>query len=202
MEDETALEIYSIPVQSGDVLTGTGADNIVVKLLAEVTKNPLSVVTGAVVATGADADGILFTAKEAGNDFAVMLMAGLLQDADIFEFHIKNGALDGTAETPLVQYVKGEGTPDQIRECELNASLRDGNTNTQLLTKHMWSVPSAVQDGIEYDQQVLGHVSNMSDAIMRENNPQQTLTVAGQTADIATVTTLLIWMTYGSYSIP
>lgn len=209
--DETSIEVYSFPVRSGDVLTGTGANNIVAKAAAEVNANANSVVTAAAVVVGSDNDGILFTSKVTGKNFAVMIMQGLFQDADILEYSFINGEKDTAIDTGVVQYEGGQGTPGQIagvpddnREGEHEASTRDGQTHTQVLGKYMYSVPSQVEAGITYDQLQLKHVSHMSDELMRENNPKQTLKVAGQTADIAKVKAILTAWTSGAadYTIP
>ncbi len=179
--DETGLEIYSFPVSAGD-----DAASIIVKAVAAVNNNIVSCVTAVGVT-----DGILFTAKVAGNDFAPMIMSGVFQDADILEYHIKNGKLDDNIVDDTVAFVRGQGTPEQIAEAEKLASINsDGNTNTQLLSKHMWNVPSMVE-ATNYDQVNFTYVVGKSDRIMRENNPLQYFSSVGESEDAPTSATTI-----------
>lgn len=204
MHDETAIEIYSTVFKSGD-----DGDSLINRLIEAVSNNDVSCVKTPVAtmitpdatvpptvpAPPKHIDGIQFESKVPGKDFAIMLLSGTLQYADLLESNMKNGKIITTPPPPtspdgLIESEVGQGTPDQMRQAEKVASTRDGATHTQVLTKYMSGPPSLIED-VNYHQLVVSHITPRSDEIMRENNPMQSLMIIGKSALIVKVMALL-----------
>ncbi len=134
-EDNSRYSNYSFAVTTGDLLTGTTAANIIVKLVALINADSNGIVTAATLDDGTDADGISFTADTAGYDFAVAKMDGVLKDADILEYKDLNGVYTVGLTNTVVANVTGTGTYAQAIAAEKDSSIREGETNAPATTR-------------------------------------------------------------------
>jgi hypothetical protein len=151
IEDTTRMREYQFDVVDSDVMTGTGADNIIVKLAAKVTADTKKIVTTVTVETdgAGDANGITFS-DTAGHNFMVRPMLGVLENATIGSYKTLNGAYDASFTEPTV-YGEGSGTYAQMVIEENKASAQEGNINS-LTDKLLWTYPSQLDPTINYTQ--------------------------------------------------
>jgi hypothetical protein len=141
--DESRIINYSFAVVTGDLLTGVTAKNIIVKLVALINGNSNSIVTAVKLDDSSDADGIQFTADTAGSDFEIVLMDGVLKDADILQYKDLNGTYTVGLDNTVVANVVGEGTAAQALKAERDSSVRQGNTGASHTTKDNLYTPSS-----------------------------------------------------------
>jgi len=140
--DTSRVHLYNFAVTSGDLLTGTTSANIIAKLVALINADSNRVVTAAVLDDGADADGISFTARIAGNDFDIVIMDGVLKDADVLEYKSLNRTYTAALTNTVVANNPGQGTYAQVVAAELESNIGDGYHNTLIQNKYEWLVTS------------------------------------------------------------
>jgi hypothetical protein len=177
-EDTRRYRQYVYTAVSGDSLTGKASSNVIVKLKALMEKDPLLPVTIALMEDGSDnVDGMEFTAKTAGNDFAISNSEGILQQADIVEYRSVNKVYD-SASTTAVQNVTGNGTVDQITEAYKATASRDGNSQYMTFGDLLYSGGNQIVAGSTYTVYVLTAQVPNTDAIVKQNNPALELVIA------------------------
>ena len=186
--DTLRSKLYSLPVVSGDVLTGLGASNIITKLVALINADDDAIVTAVALDDASNNnDGIQFTADTAGNDFTIAVSDGILDDADVVEYLIVNRSYDATTQSNsgvTVLNEIGTGTAAQLLALETDLSTRDGNTRSPLEGSYMWSATSSVVTDETYVVYALEFYRPQDNILVRENNPKQVLYVACPTSEI------------------
>ena len=185
--DTLRSKLYSLPVVSGDVLTGLGASNIITKLVALINADDDAIVTAVALDDASNNnDGIQFTADTAGDDFTIAVAEGILDDADVVEYLIVNRSYDATTQSNsgvTVLNEIGTGTAAQLLALETDLSTRDGNTRSPLEGSYMWSATSSVVTDETYVVYALEFYRPQDNILVRENNPKQVLYVACPTSE-------------------
>lgn len=168
-EDTSAIRNYILNVVTGDITTLTTSANIITKLVALINADTHKIVTAVAMNDGTDNDGIRFTADTAGVDFDIITVDGILKNSDIVEYHVINGVYDSGSTTATANN-PGQGTPAQVAKAELDSNVQSGKTNTQLLTKYMWSEGSLVVSTETYTIYSLSFIPAQDSQIDRDNN--------------------------------
>jgi hypothetical protein len=175
-EETNVVKTYSFTVLTGDLLTGTSAKNILVKLVAAINADSSAVVVASVVSDGTDATGIKLVAKTAGNDFSIVREIGVLQDANIVEYHVVDDVYDGTSTTAKAN-VPGTGTSAQVAAAVLDSDVRDGDNNSPLLSDILFTGKSNVVDGVTYTMYTLHFYKPTDGVITKEHSWTNTIQI-------------------------
>ena len=184
-EDESRIINYSFAVVTGDILTLKTSKNIIYKLVALINGNSNSVATAVMSDDGTNADGIKFTADTAGADFDIVLMDGVLKDADILQYKDLNGTYTAGVATTVVANVVGHGTAAQALVAENDASVRRGNTGASHTTKDsLYDPASMVVTGATYTVYSLHGMQATDNPIQRSENFEQLIQIFVPSADI------------------
>lgn len=192
-DDIRRFKDYTYTVVSGDVLTGKGAKNVIVKLKALMEADPSLPVTITLMEDGSDnVDGMRFTAKTAGKDFSIFRMDGILQDADIVEYKTVNGVYT-SGSTTAVEGVTGNGTLTQVKELYEATASRDGNQQYMMIQDLMFTGSDQIVAGSTYTVYTLTTQVPNTDQMAQSNNLPMVLVIAvpsGQTGGGEIVTVL------------
>jgi hypothetical protein len=192
-EDTRRYLPYTHTVVTGDLLTGKAATNIIVKLKAVMEKDPMLPVTITLMEDGSNnVDGMKFTAKTAGSDFAISIAEGVLQNADIVEYKKVNNVYDSSS-TEAVENVTGNGTVAQIQELLKATTSRDGNSQYMTFGDLLYSGGTQVVAGTTYTVYTLVTQVPNTDQLNTSTNAPLELVIAvpsGQTGGGEIVTVL------------
>lgn len=193
-EDTRRHKEYSYTVVSGDVMTGSGSNNIFTKLIAIVNADPNGIVTAAAHLhdVAGNIDGIKLTSNTAGVDFGIYRISGVLQDADIVEYELVNGSYDASA-TNGTAYSAGVGTVAHIQELLKATASRDGNNQYMMFSDLLYSGGSQIVAGTTYTTYVFTTEVVNTDSISQSNKPPMELVIAvpsGSAAVIAAIDNL------------
>jgi len=189
-DDLSRMKTYTYTVVTGDIKTGTGASNIITKLVAVINADPNCIVTALALTDGTNNDGIKFTANTAGNEFMIgktKSMGGvtnILENADIVEYGRVNNELDA-ASVLGTQNNPGQGTAAWLTALETEMSVRDGNTNSLNSNSLYWKVTSKVASAGTYTTYFLTMIQADDDVMIRENNPMLQVVIACPSGDTA-----------------
>ena len=176
-EDTAAIKTYEFYATTGDLLSGTGAKNIITKLVALVNADSDAIVTAVAQTDGTNNDAIKFTSDTAGSDFDIVLVDGVLKDADILEYASLNRVYTSGLTTTPVENVTGHGTPAQATAAEAESDVRTGETNTQRLSKYMYTRPTDVVSSATYTVYSLYWTDPNDSPENREGNYKQLLQI-------------------------
>lgn len=154
-ENTQRVKTYSFTVVSGDSLTGMGANNIISKLVTLINNDPNAVVTAAANNDATNNTGIKFTAKVAGNDFAIAKEDGVLKDANVVEYKIVDKVYTPSATVTVVANSVGHGTYAQVSKLEKNLRPYSGRNGGHVLENELWSADMQSVKGLTYDTYVL-----------------------------------------------
>ncbi len=170
---------YTITVVSGDVLTGTGANNIITKLVAKINADPKKIVTALAHEDGAgNNDGIKLTGDTAGIEFNVYHIEGVLQNAEM---------------SVVTKGEKGHGTAKSIAELLTATASRDGDNQYLKNTDLLYSGGNQIGASDTYTTYVLRAKVPNTDVISQSNKPPMELVIAvpsGSAAIIAAIDNL------------
>ena len=183
-DDNRRYKEYEHTVVSGDVMTGDGASNVITKLIARINADTNKVVNVAANKDGsANITGIKFTAKTAGKDFMIYRFGDVLQNADICEYKVVNGASVPSLTAVVVANNPGQGLGVDITE-ELNATeSRDGDSNYRTDGELYNSEPSNAVLATSYVTYVVTTEVMNNDPINKQNYPNLDMMVAVPTGN-------------------
>jgi len=172
-EDSSRVVTVEYVVQDGDTETTIQA-NLVTAINADA--RAAAIVTAATEGAAVGSLGIKFTAATAGNDFTV-IPSGIIEDADVLQYHNVNGTYDGTYETATAT-VKGYGTAAQILSLETDYSTHEGNPNSNWMRGELYSKDSNVVSSGTYTTYTLMWREQSNNDLVNEPNVQKTLIIA------------------------
>ena len=178
VNDISRSKTYSFITTTGDLLDGVTAKNIIAKLVVIINADANRVVDVAATQDGSsNYDGIKFTARTAGNDFAIARVDGVLKDANICEYNIVDDVYT-TSVTNAVATNPGHGTYAQIVELMKEYDTRDGNTHTQKYSDYMWSHTNNLVAGQTYTTYHLHFTPAVDSPADRDNNHKLQVLIA------------------------
>lgn len=192
-EEYLEIDNYSFVAVTGDILTGTGASNIITKLAALINADADRKAVAVVHTDGTNNDGIKFTAVTAGVDFDVIRFDGLLKDANVVEYKSVDRTYTSGATTNVVENVTGQGTPAQATFAEFESQTRDGNTHTQVLGDKLWKASTNVVSSATYTTYQIYATKASSSPLNREVNYEQMIEIfvpSGETGAGESITVL------------
>ena len=163
MEEQNRVTTYQYLIQVGDTSWDALTTNIFTKLVAVINADSNRIVQAATIATaGTQIDGIAFTSRVDGNghypNFGVV-GDDLLSNATTIEYYdtthtIIDGAINAfysNGAAYIAPYVGGIGTPAQLNDIALEATIEDGKENALFLEEYMWKVGAVVGQTSTYD---------------------------------------------------
>ena len=169
VENINRYKIYEIDVVDSDVLTGTGTDNIIVKLVAKYNSDPYRVANATVIsADGVNADGILFESIESGRNFEISKLSGILALATISSYKNKAGVFT-SGFTTLTANNRGIGTYEQMLVLEKWGDAKLGRNNWQPDAVPLYTEVSQLDSSTVYTQYELAWVPPLNDSLIRTN---------------------------------
>jgi len=166
-EDTSAVKTYSFTVVTGDLLTGTSAKNIIVKLAAAISADLNAVVTPTVIDDSTDAIGLKLEAKVAGNDFDIVKEDGVLKDSDIVEYHVVNRIYDASSTVAKANN-PGSGTSAQVARAEYESVVRDGDTHSPVMGDMLYTARNNVVSGATYTGYTLRFIDKVDTPLTKE----------------------------------
>lgn len=204
VEDRSREKYYSYAAVSGDVLTGTAANNIIARLVNAVNSNPFNppICTLFAMANGANNAGIRFTANTAGHNFTVRF-DGIFAHADITEggtantncivnnVYVPSGSMisvTGNATTLAVGQTRGDGTAAQISDIEVDFATEKGfNVNDANPYLGGWKAAFRTVAGAAYTVYTCTWTPINSRILMNEADPECQLLIAVPSGDAAMI---------------
>lgn len=183
LEDISRYTIYQIDVLDSDVLTGTGTNNILYRLIANINADSTKVATAtAVSADATNIDGILFESVSVGGNFAVVKMEGILELATISSYKNKAGVFtSGFTTLPAVN--KGIGTYAQMLLLEKESESILGRNDLRNNSTAYWTESSQLTAGTTYTQYELSWENQLSDVLIRTNGFKDHAIIAVKSTD-------------------
>ena len=168
-ENTQRNRVYELSVVDSDVITGTGANNIITKLVAKINADTKAVVTAAATTGGtANNVGIVYTGKTAGVPLQVRPMSGLLERATVSTHKIKAGVYDGSYTT-FVTYSSGRGTYTELLKTESDYNSHIGYAGQNFQGTPLATNPTQLVAGAIYTQYTLHYVLPIDDANLIRN---------------------------------
>ncbi len=176
-ENTQRVKEYSFIATSSDVLTGTGASNVLTKLAALINADSKSVVVATVNDDSTNNTGLVLTAKIAGNDFAISKIDGVLKDADVVEYKIVNKVYTPSSTVGVVANDIGHGTAAQVAKQEVDLATRDGKHVGKVLENELWSAAKETDPNKTYLSYVLIFTEPRDGLLSLDGNVEQLINI-------------------------
>ena len=170
-DDNTRTQRYEVSLVSTDTAT-----TIISKLVGKVTADTNRIIT---VADNGAHTGMTITGYTY-EDFRVIPM-GVLENADILEYHLKNGVYNAGIDTvaDVVSFSKGVGTATVVDKLEYDSMINRGHSSSYRPYPGLYGVNTLVEAGALY------HIYRCRFENDRVNNPTKASSAFVQELNIA-----------------
>lgn len=176
--DGSRMKHYGLDYVSGDLKTGTGATNIITKLVALINADPNAIVTATAYNDGAgNNDGILFTGVAGANFTIAKDTDSYMGNATVAGYKMQDGTYNG-AYTTAAAYVPGDTISANLTTLLGDTLTHDGYNNSNLLGGTLWTESSPVESSKKYTVYTIKSTAPPTSKLEGENPISFTLYIA------------------------